>query len=40
MEMKKKSLPYLPDKSVTCTKVSLKLAKICATPKTVSPSLT
>ena len=28
----------LPDRSVTCTKVSLKEAKICATPNTSSPS--
>jgi len=42
------ALPYkvlfkntnLPDKSVTCTNVSLKLAKMCATPKTTSPSRT
>lgn len=31
---------YLPDKSVTWTKVSLKDAKMWATPKTVSPSRT
>lgn len=31
---------YLPDKSVTWTNVSLKLAKMCATPKTTSPSRT
>ena len=31
---------HFPDKSVTCTKVSLKLAKMWATPNTFSPSLT
>ena len=31
---------HLPDRSVMCTNVSLKLAKMCATPKTISPSIT
>ena len=33
-------MTYFPDKSVMWTNVSLKEAKMCATPKTFSPSAT